>query len=190
MIKRVNILLLIVVFSQVLILFVTITKEIKNKEIEENSITYFLNTKINKTVKIDDIIKYEMIIEIPKINIKKGILKKEDKDNNIDKNVTILKESNYPNEDGNIYIAAHSGNGKHSYFNNLGKLKENDVTYLYYKNIKYIYNVKEIKSISKISNTSILTKEKNSLILITCNQKDKTKYLIVILEQTKKQNYK
>ena len=56
---------------------------------------------------------YIMILEIPKISFKRGILSKDAKNNNIEKNVTILKESDYPDkEKGNVYLAAHNGTAK------------------------------------------------------------------------------
>ena len=122
---------------------------------------------------------YKMIIEIPKINLKKGILDKKDKNNNVDKNVTILSGSAYPGEEGNIYIAAHSGNGFHSYFNKIDQLKENDIVNLYYQNKKYSYSMYSVKYIEKNSAITLLTNEKNVLFLITCSQKYKNKYLIL-----------
>ena len=187
--------LLIIIFSIILIFIIIsfIIDTIDNtrkEEIERESINYILKKNDGKPNKIKNtnkkIINYKMILEIPKIRLKKGILDKENKDNNIDKNVSILPESVYPNENGNIYIAAHSGNGKKSYFNKLVELRENDEVNLYYNNYKYTYLVKEIKEINKRSNTSIITNNSNCLILITCSQSDKSKYLIVVL--TKKQN--
>ena len=189
MIRKLRVILFILIVAQSYILFKNIKNDIEIKNNEVKNITNFLNTKTSKPVKVKDSIDYKIVIEIPKIGLKKGILSKEHMDNNIDKNITILKESNYPNELGNIYIAAHSGSGKHSYFNDLTKLKKKDITYLYHENIKYTYEVIEIKSISKETNSSILTTNKNNLILITCNQKDKNKYLVIILKQIKKQNY-
>ncbi|MBE6151477.1 MAG: sortase [Firmicutes bacterium] len=159
--------------------------EIKKDYEEKTIINNILDVKKSNLVKIDDKKNYEMIIEIPKINLKKIILSKDDKHNNIDENVTILKESNYPNEFGNIYIAAHSGYGKHSYFNKLTELKINNKINIYYKNIKYVYKVVEIKKITKIETSSIVTKNKNNLILITCSQEDKSKYLVVVSNQIK-----
>ena len=117
--------------------------------------------KINTNNKIED--KYKIILEIPKINLKKGILSKEDKNNNVDKNVTILDYSVYPGEVGNIYIAAHSGTGLHSYFNNIDKLKINDIINLYYNKKKYIYSLYDIKLIKKNEKISLISKKK-----ITC----------------------
>ena len=131
----------------------------------------------------EGLIEYELVLEIPKISLKKGILNKNNPDNNVDKNITILKESSYPNETGTIYLAAHSGNGKQSYFNDLKELVISDEAILYYQNQKYIYYVKEIKEVNKNSQLSLLTQKEKSLILITCSQTNKNKYLIIILTQ-------
>ena len=156
--------------------------------IEKNSISYMLDNT-NKYNYKDDVIEYEMILEIPIINLKKGILKKTDQDNNIGKNVTILNESEYPNKEGNVFLAAHSGNGNKSYFNDISKLKLKDEASLYYREIKYTYSVVEIKEINKESNILLSLNTKNNLVLITCSQKDKSKYLIVILNKIKETDY-
>lgn len=164
----------------------------KEKTLEDKSIDYIINNQekveLGKKEKINNkkIINYEMILEIPKINLKKGILNKNNQDNNVDKNVTILNYSSYPDQEGNIYIAAHSGTGLNAYFNDLSKLKLNDEAILYYKNNKYLYYVNEIKEISKESKSSILTTSNDNLVLITCSQKNKNKYLIIILNKNKK----
>ncbi len=184
----IKIIIKVIIVILVIELYIVINQsldEIKKDYNKKTSINNILNVKNSNPVKINDENNYEMIIEIPKINLKKGILKKENKHNNIDENVTILKESNYPNEDGNIYIAAHSGNGNHAYFNKLTNLTISNKVNIYYKNTKYIYQVTEIKKITKIKNSSILTKNKNNLILITCSQQDKSKYLVIISTKIK-----
>lgn len=186
-----KILIIILIFQIIFLSKIIINKliEYKIRQDEYKSIEYILDKKIGTSSKIDDLIKYEIIIEIPKINLKKGILKKDDKDNHIDKNVTILKESNYPNEKGNIYIAAHSGNGSKSYFNDLVKLEEKDNVYLYYQNLKYKYEVTKISYIDKNKYSSIITTNQKNLFLITCSQVYKNKYLVIILQEVEKQNF-
>ncbi len=188
-----------IIFTICLFIFVITVKNHLNVyqynqqvNLEEKSVSYILDTIIGNPNKVDDstieeknIINYEMIIEIPKIALKKGLLDKYDKDNNIDKNVTILQPSVYPNEDGNIYIAAHSGNGHKSFFNDLVKLELNDEVFLYYENQKYSYRVKEIKEIDKNGTISLISNDENMLYLITCSQQNKGKYLIISLNKVK-----
>lgn len=188
-----------IIFTICLFIFVITVKNHLNVyqynqqvNLEEKSVSYILDTIIGNpnivdgsTIEEENIINYEMIIEIPKIALKKGILNKYDKDNNIDKNVTILQPSVYPNEDGNIYIAAHSGNGHKSFFNDLVKLELYDEVFLYYQNQKYSYRVKEIKGIDKNGTISLISNDENMLYLITCSQQNKGKYLIISLNKVK-----
>ncbi|MBQ7104389.1 MAG: sortase [Bacilli bacterium] len=156
--------------------------EEKKEQIESSSINYILNQGIEYRKKSDEknVINYEMILEIPKINLKKGILSKADKDNNIDKNITILEQSSYPDKVGNIFLAAHSGSGNKSYFNNLVQLKKEDEAKLYFNEKIYTYKLQEIRSIEKNKYITISTKTNNNLILITCNQKEKNRFLFFI----------
>ena len=86
-----------------------------------------------------------MTLIIKKINLKEKIYNLNDKRNNIEEHVTILKESIMPDKENSIlFIAAHSGTGKIAYFERLDKLKEGDEIVLIY-NKKYIkYYVKDI----------------------------------------------
>ena len=169
-----------------------IKKELK---IEKKSIEYTLSKQINPIIKEDEeskkniinkekIIEYDMILEIPKINLKKGIFKKNDKKNNIDKNVTILKQSSYPNKNGNIFLIAHSGTSKKSFFKRLNKLNKKDIAYLFYKEKKYKYEVSNMYEIEKNNNIILKTDNVNNLFLITCSQNNKSNYLIVELKKT------
>ena len=169
-----------------------IKKELK---IEKKSIEYTLSKQINPIIKEDEeskkniinkekIIEYDMILEIPQINLKKGIFKKNDKKNNIDKNVTILKQSSYPNKNGNIFLIAHSGTSKKSFFKRLNKLNKKDIAYLFYKEKKYKYEVSNIYEIEKDNNIILKTDNVNNLFLITCSQNNKSNYLIVELKKT------
>ena len=81
---------------------------------------------------------YICVLEIPKINIKRGFLNIKDKGNNVNKNLQVIKGSDMPNvKNGNLIIAAHSGNSYISYFKNLYKLSNEDVAYVYFNYIKY-----------------------------------------------------
>ena len=169
-----------------------IKKELK---IEKKSIEYTLSKQINPIIKEDEeskkniinkekIIEYDMILEIHKINLKKGIFKKNDKKNNIDKNVTILKQSSYPNKNGNIFLIAHSGTSKKSFFKRSNKLNKKDIAYIYYKEKMYKNEVRNIYEIEKDNNIILKTDNVNNLFLITCSQNNKSNYLIVELKKT------
>lgn len=134
---------------------------------------------------------YIGVLEIPKINIKRGFLNIKDKGNNVNKNLQVIKGSDMPNvKNGNLIIAAHSGNSYISYFKNLYKLSNDDVAYVYFNNIKYTYKVAGKYDAEKNGKVTIhRDNKKNTLTLITCSQTDKTKQTVYILELESEENY-
>ena len=96
----------------------------------------------------------------------------------------ILKESVYPNQIGNIFLAAHSGTGKKSFFDKLDKMILEDKVILYYKGKKYDYRVSKIYEKRKDESILIQSSTLNNLYLITCSQKNKSNYLIIELKKT------
>ena len=134
---------------------------------------------------------YIGVLEIPKINIKRGFLNIKDKGNNVNKNLQVIKGSDMPNvKNGNLIIAAHSGNSYISYFKNLHKLSNDDVAYVYFNNIKYTYKVAGKYDVEKTGKVVIhRDNKKNTLTLITCSQTDKTKQIVYILELESEENY-
>lgn len=134
---------------------------------------------------------YIGVLEIPKINIKRGFLNIKDKGNNVNKNLQVIKGSDMTNvKNGNLIIAAHSGNSYISYFKNLHKLSNDDVAYVYFNNIKYTYKVAGKYDAEKNGKVTIhRDNKKNTLTLITCSQTDKTKQIVYILELESEENY-
>lgn len=134
---------------------------------------------------------YIGVLEIPKINIKRGFLNINDKGNNVNKNLQVIKGSDMPDvKNGNLIIAAHSGNSYISYFKNLHKLSNDDVAYVYFNNIKYTYKVAGKYDAEKNGKVTIhRDNKKNTLTLITCSQTDKTKQIVYILELESEENY-
>jgi len=129
---------------------------------------------------------YIGILEIPKINLKRGFYSINSKYNNVDYNITIINGSTYPNEENNnLILAAHSGDCPVCYFENLYKLKIDDIAYLYYNNIKYSYKIVNIYEEEKDGTVAIYRDyDKNVLTLITCTRNSNTKQTVYILEQT------
>lgn len=134
---------------------------------------------------------YIGVLEIPKINIRRGFLNIKDKENNVNKNLQVIKGSDMPNvKNGNLIIAAHSGNSYISYFKNLYKLSNDDIAYVYFNNIKYTYKVAGKYDVEKTGKVVIhRDNKKNTLTLITCSQTDKTKQIVYILELESEENY-
>ena len=124
---------------------------------------------------------YIAVIEIPKIKLSRGLVSKTDKSNNINQNITILKDSTMPDQDNsNLILVAHSGNSRISYFRNIKKLVNNDYIYLYYNKKTYIYKVVNKYEINKTGIAS-LQKENNSktLTMITCKEKENKQIVVV-----------
>ncbi|MBQ6323211.1 MAG: hypothetical protein IJI22_00065 [Bacilli bacterium] len=94
---------------------------------------FFINILIPINIPKEDNYKNQETIGqiiIPKLNIKKNLYRIDSKENTIEKNIEILKDSIFPDqENGLMILAAHSGTGDIAYFNELDKLK---------KKIKYI----------------------------------------------------
>lgn len=125
-------------------------------------------------------IEYIAILEIPKINLKKGLVNPNTKYNNVNENIEILNPVKMPDEDGNMILASHSGSSRVAFFNNLYLLKNSDKVYIYYNKKKYEYKIIK-KYETKKSGKLILPNNigKKNLILTTCS-KNKYKQLVVI----------
>lgn len=126
------------------------------------------------------------ILEMPKLKFKRGLYAIENPNNMIDKNIAFLDKSDMPSDDNSrVIIAGHSGNRSNSYFKNLYKLKNKDKIYLYYNNIKYIYEVTDRYDIIKNGTMALEPNHnKKTLTLVTCKSSNKQ---LVIISTLKKQ---
>jgi len=122
-----------------------------------------------------------MNIKIEKIGINNSIYDKGTKENDIDKNVIILEDSDYPDKlYGTVLIGAHSGTGSKAYFKNLNKLAVGDTITLTYNNKTYNYKINKISKDDKDGKIRIDYGTKaNRLILYTCYPGDKKSYLVI-----------
>lgn len=132
--------------------------------------------------------KYVAIIEIPKINLKKGLSYNK---NNIKYNIEIVKGSSFPDkDDSNLILAAHSGNSKVSFFKNLHKLVLGDKVYIYYNNIKYEFVIDDIYDVKKDGTVEIKRyQNKKTITLITCKKNNKTLQTVYIGYLSKSNSY-
>lgn len=130
-------------------------------------------------------------LEIPKIGFKRGFVDINSRDNHVNKNITVIKTSNYPNVDkGNFIIAGHSGSGPLAFFKNLYQLKEGDTAVVNYQNVKYTYRITKIYLQERIGRIAIYRDySKNTLTLITCTKDNKTKQTVYIAELVSRQSY-
>lgn len=170
---------------------------------EDKAIQEYLDYKPDTTVKVDNstttikeeketvTYNYIAVLDIPKINLKRGLFPINDKNNNVDKNVEILQNSDMPNvTNGTLALAGHSGNSRIAYFHRLYKLKENDQVFIYYQNEKYIYQVSKIERQDKDGTINFTkTKDTTELILTTCDQQNKGKQIVVVAKLVDKIPY-
>lgn len=144
-----------------------------------------------KEEKKEDNKNYFMVIEIPKISLKKGLCKIGESCNKVSKNIEILKESDMPDiERGNLILASHNGNSNVSFFDKLNCLKVNDTIYIFYKNIKYEYKLNTQYEIDKVG-TAVIHRDgdKNTLILITCKKHSRTKQIVYVAYLVRSEKY-
>ena len=123
------------------------------------------------------------VLEIPKIDLKKGIYSINSKNNNVDKNIMLLNESDMPDViNGNFILAGHSGTGYNAYFKDLKKLELGDSAYIYYKNNKYKYNLIDKYEVEK-TGKALIIKDSDISNRYTYSCKDKEdKQLVFIFE--------
>ena len=131
-----------------------------------------------------DYSQYYGVIEIPRIELKRGFYNTDSKYNTIEKNVAMVEGSTMPNVDkGNLMLMAHSGDSYISYFAYLYVLDKGDNVFITYDGVKYQYKIVDIYYVEK--NGLVLIKrdvEKTALTLITCTKDDDTSQTVYIAE--------
>lgn len=173
MLRKTKIILLSIILI-VILLYLIENKMNQNKIEYENSLvtSYFEKEGTPKMASNDD---YIGVLEIPKINLKRGYYNKGDFRNNIDDNITLIDYID--NKD--FIFAAHSGNDKIAYFDDIHLLEKGDAINLYYQNKKTTYIVYNKYLDSKNGKVSITKNNKKRIILITCNNNDPNNYLVI-----------
>ena len=172
-----------VVFSEMNLALSEInTRDIENDEEEEPVVE-----EPTEEAKEDNNYTYEEylgVLDIPKINFYRGFYSKTSSLNNVQFNLFVLKESDYPDVvNGNLIIAGHSGNYNNSYFNDLYKLGIDDTVTVHYQGKDYTYKITKIYNEKKTGTVRILrNRNKTSLTLITCTNGDNYHQTIYIAE--------
>ena len=140
--------------------------------------------KEENTTKQIDYSKYTGIIEIPKITLKRGFYNFGHRYNDIEHNVTVIGGSTMPDVvNGNLILAAHSGDAYISYFAYLYKLVIGDYVYITYNGITYKYQIVNIYNVLKTGSVTINRNEaRTTLTLITCTKNSDTEQTVYIAE--------
>ncbi len=140
-----------------------------------NKVMQALNTKEVEKAQTQNT--YYGILEIPKINFKRQFYAIDSPQNNVNKNINLLKGSIMPKEGNisNIIIAGHSGWGLKAFFKDLYKLKEGDIAKVYYNNYLYTYSLIALEIQDKTGVLYLKSYPQDMLTLITCTKNnDKT----------------
>lgn len=124
-------------------------------------------------------------LSIPKINLKRGFVSKDSKYNNIEYNITIANEADYPDVPfGNFILMAHSGNAYISFFDKLYKLEIGDQASVKYNANTYNYKLINIYNQAKTGTVAIYRNPNvKTLTLITCTHNDDYNQTIYIFEE-------
>lgn len=125
---------------------------------------------------------YIGILTIEKINLEQGFYDKGNPENDVDRNITFLEPTNYPDEkNGNVILVSHSGSSSIAYFKHLYQLEIGDIATIRYKGKVYTYKIDDIYTETKDGDVTIYRDTtKSTLTMITCTKDDDTKQTIYI----------
>ncbi len=164
--KRFILISIIIIVLGITYFIIQIYKYYHDKVQNDESVTAYINNDIEMVP--EEKYKYASILEVPTINLKRGVLDINNEYNNAKYNIELIKE-----DDNTIILAAHNGNSYNSFFGDLHTIELGD-SILYYKDeIVYEYIYSESYDIKKNGYADIYRKDgEKSIILITC--KDNT----------------
>lgn len=168
-------------------------EELVNDYIEETKIVDDVETneeqpEIKKEYQQE--INYTAVLEIPSIDLKRGVVDSTKNFSSINYAISVDKHSNYPDKEGNFILYAHSGNSNISYFKKLINVNIGDGVYVYYKEVKYNYKITNKYDIEKTGKADVLLSNNDKYItLITCNPNKKGYQVILIGKLFEQSNY-
>lgn len=156
--------------------------EIENNPVEEQKEEVVIKDEEDKKTSSSPTYNYIAVLEIPSIKLKRGLVDYKSKYNNVKYNIQIIEHSQMPGiENSNLILAGHNGTSNVSFFNDLDKLKEDSLVYVYYNNIKYIYKINNNYEVKKDGKVEIIrNRNKTTITLITCKKDSKDKQLVYI----------
>lgn len=158
--------------------------ETEEKVEEDESIDEEINIPEEENNQQEMQYNYIGMLEIPKINLKRGFLDLNSRYNQVNYNITVINGSTFPNErNNNLIMAAHSGVCSVCFFDKLFNLSKGDKAYINYKNVKYTYSLVNTYEVEKDGTVPIYRDySKSVLTLITCTRYSNTKQTVFIFE--------
>lgn len=123
-------------------------------------------------------------LSVPEVGIKRGFTSLDSPYNSLKYNVLLVKGSTMPDvNNGNLILAAHNGNSKVSFFNDLYKLSDSAHAYITYNGKLYNYVLKNRYDVPKVGTINIKRDStKTSLTLITCHRTDNNLQVVFVFE--------
>ncbi len=164
--KSINILCIVITILSCTIIIIHHFQIYNDKTKNTKAVEAYLTNKIDNTY--DEKYRYKALLEIPSINLKRGILDINNQYNKAKHNIELLKENT-----NTIVLAAHNGDYYNSFFRNLSKLELGDIINYYEDGNVYEYIYSDSYEIKKDGYADLYYKtDRKSIILITC--KDNT----------------
>ena len=126
------------------------------------AVSDFFDNKINDDY--DNKYKYTSILEIPSIELKRGIVSIDNEYNDVKYNIELIKK-----DSDKLIFASHNGNYYYSYFDNLKDMELGDDIYFYENNRKYRFVYSKSYVIKKDGYADIYCdSDRKCIALITC----------------------
>ncbi len=139
----------------------------------------------NKDVSLEDRYGYNSFIEIPSIELKRGLVNINNSYNNVNDNIETIEKT-----DNRIILASHNGNNYNSYFGNLYKMDLGDKIYLYDNGNRYEYIFSDNYEIKKNGYADIYTDNtRKSIVLVTCKEDSSDAQVVYIGYLTNTSSY-
>ena len=143
----------------------TMIEQTNETQIEE----YFEEeTSPTPMVQITEKESYLGVLEIPKIDLKRGFYSYSSKQNDVDSNIEVISSDCFPGDACS-----------------LNELQLEDVATIYYNNTFYDYVLKNIQHVKKNGTISLVQPKESELVLTTCNKTDNSLQDIYIFELRK-----
>lgn len=120
------------------------------------------------------------VLSIPKLKLEEEFFPTDQEKNNLDYGIQTIYPTDKKKDFENFLLASHSGNGKHSYFNQLELLEIKDVIVIKHYGLEKQYFVQEIGYKEKDGVLNLANGYDHFIILITCShiRKDMQVYYI------------
>ncbi len=161
---------------------VVLPEEVKNVDENDSANEVVTTTEVSNNG-------YIGYLDVPSVNIKRGFTSLDSEYNKLNYNIILVGGSTMPDvKNGNLILAAHSGNCWVCYFDKLYMLSVGDKAAVTYNGYKYTYELKNVYNVPKTGTVEVRRDpSKTVLTLITCTRGSDTEQTVYIFELAKKE---